>query len=130
MSLRRLPRRRPGKSLLAQLNALGRPEAIYLVFVGAIALSSFAFILQPFVTFTLVLIYLISPVPSFLDVRYSAAITALLIGNCFTGCVLVGKFKNLCERRFLRIPAMLCFVAGLSAVYGLWRGNQSAFVLG
>jgi O-antigen ligase len=117
-------------ALLVQLNALGQPEAIYLVFVGAAVLSSLAFVLQPFANLTLALAYLISPVPSFLDVRYSAAITALLIGNCFAGCVLVGQFKNPFERHLLRIPAMLCLVAGCSALYGLARGNQAAFVLG
>jgi hypothetical protein len=117
-------------ALLLQLNALGKPEVIYLVFTGAIALASLAFMLQPFVSFTLALAYLISPVPGFLDTKYSAAITALLIGNCFAGCVLVGGFKNLFERNSLRIPAMLCLVAGCSAVYGVWRGNQVSLVLG
>ena len=117
-------------ALLVQLNNVAEPTTIYLVFVGAMVLSSLACILQPFVNLTLALVYLIGPVPSFLDVRYSAAITAVLIGNCFIGCVLIGRFKHSFARHSLRIPAMLCLVAAFSAVYGLARGNQAAFVLG
>lgn len=117
-------------ALVAQMSALGKPEAIYLVLVGAMVLSSLALVLQPLVSFTLALAYLMSPVPSFLDLRFSAAVTALLIGICFAGCVLVGHFKSPFEGRFSHLPAILCLVAGGSAVYGIWRGNQLSLVLG
>ena len=90
-------------ALLIQLNAPGESETIYYVLAGATILTSFAFLLRPMVCLSLVLLYLISPAPLIFDVNYSAAITSLLIVNCFAAVVLASGFRTPFQGATLRI---------------------------
>ena len=117
-------------ALLVQLNAPGESETIYYVVAGAIVLTSFAFLLQPLVCLSLILIYLISPAPLILSVNYSAAITSLLIANCFAAVVLASGFRAPFQRAPLRVFLLLCAVAAAGALYGVARGNRMSLVLG
>jgi len=116
--------------LLVHLFAPGYSGAIYYVAAGAITLISFAFVLRPFAGLSLVLVYLLSPIPFIMDVNYSAAITVLLIGNCFAASVLDSGFKVRFERGSLRIPLLLGSVAAVSVVYGVATGNRASVALG
>jgi hypothetical protein len=117
-------------ALLIQLFVPGYSGVLYYVAAGAIVLISFAFLLQPFAGLSLVLIYLVSPIPFILDVDYSAAITVLLIGNCFAANVLNSSFKVRFQRGSLRIPLLLGSVAAISVIYGVATGNRVSVALG
>jgi O-antigen ligase len=117
-------------SVLIQLTALGPSEVAYLVVTGVVVLSSFAFLIQPFVNLALTVFYLISPITFILDPNYSAAIATLLIANCFVGIVLVSGFKLSFRRGFLRLPLLLCSVAAFGVVYGIAQGNRASVALG
>ena len=116
--------------ILAQLEPKGHSEWVYYILAGAIALSSFAYLHQPFVTLSLTLFYLASPIPILLDVSYSAAIATVLIANCFAGTVQAFRFNMLFRKPFLRVPLLLCAVAAFGAVSGIARGNKTSLVLG
>lgn len=117
-------------ALLIQLNAPGESETIYYVVSGAIVLTSFAFLLRPMVCLSLVLAYLVSPAPFFFDVNYSAAITSVLIVNCFASIVLASGFRTAFDRKSLRIFFLLCAIAAAGTVYGIARGNRASTTLG
>jgi hypothetical protein len=117
-------------ALLIQLNAPGESETIYYIMAGAIVLTSFASLLRPMVCLSLILIYLISPAPLILDVNYSAAITSLLIVNCFAAVVLSSGFRSPFQGAPLRMFLWLCAIAGAGALYGVARGNRVSLVLG
>jgi O-antigen ligase len=112
------------------LSALGPSELFYLFVVGATVLSSFVFLLQPLVVFGLTIFFLASQNPYILGSAPSAAIAALLIGNCFIAAILASGLKLAFERSFLRLPLLLCSVAVLGAIHGLARGNRVSLVLG
>ena len=117
-------------ALLIQLNAPGESEAIYYVVSGAIVLISFTFLLRPLVCLSLVLAYLVSPAPLFFDVNYSAAITSLLIVNCFISMVLASGFRTTFDRKSLRLFFFLCAIACAGTMYGIARGNRASTALG
>ena len=119
-----------GAAFLIQLNAPGTSETIYYVMSAGIVLISFAFLLQPFVCLSLVLLYLITPAPLIFEVSISASITSLLIANCFVATLLASGFKNPFPQRSLRIPLLVCAIAGVGALYGVARGNRLSLVLG
>lgn len=113
-----------------QLSAHGHVEYTYSAVAAVIVLSSFAFLHQPFVTLSLTLAYLISPAPIILPVTTSAAITLLLIVNCYVGRALASDLKIIFEPRAVRIPLLFCSVAMMSAVWGIARSNQASTVVG
>ena len=113
-----------------QLTTHGHVEYTYCVVTAVVVLSSFAFLHRPFVTLSLTLAYLISPAPMVLPVTYSAAITLLLIVNCFAGGALASDLKIVFESRAVRIPLLLCSVAMTGAVLGIARGNQASTAVG
>ena len=117
-------------SLLPDVSGLGPSELFYLFIVGAVVLSSFASLLQPFVNLGVTIFFLVSANTAILGAHLSAAVAALLIGNCLIGIVLVSGFKVAVERGSLRVPFLLCAIAALSAVYGFARGNRASLVLG
>jgi O-antigen ligase len=102
----------------------------YLFVVGAAVLSSFVFLLRPFVNLRVTIFFLVSANTSILGTGPSAAIAALLIGNCFVGAVLASGLKLPFQRSSMRLPLLLCAVAVLGAVYGIARGNSVSLVLG
>src|SRR5207302_1798015 len=117
-------------ALLIQLNAPGESETIYYVVSGAIVLVSFISLLRPMVCISLVLAYLISPAPFFFDVNYSAAITSVLIVNCFASILLASGFRTTFDRKSLRTFFFLCAMAAAGTVYGIARGNRASTALG
>src|ERR1700730_445928 len=117
-------------SLLPDVSGLGPSDLFYLFIVGAVVLSSFASLLQPFVNLGIAIFFLVSANTAILGAHLSAAIAALLIGNCLIGIVLVSGFKVTVERDSLRILFLLCAIAALSAVYGFAHGNQVLLILG
>jgi hypothetical protein len=117
-------------AILAQLTPHAHTESVYYVLASAMVLSSFAYLHQPFVTLSLTLFYLASPIPMVLDASYSAATATLLMAACFAGSVQTFGFKRLFRKPFLRVPLLLCAVAVFGAVSGLARGNQASAVLG
>jgi O-antigen ligase len=117
-------------AVLIQLNAPGESETIYYVTSAAIVLASFAFLLQPLVCLSLILLYLISPAPLILDVNISAAITSLLAVNCFFATLLASGFNSPFPRRSLKVLFLLCAIAGAGALWGAAQGNRLSLVLG
>src|SRR5262249_33278967 len=112
-------------ALLTKLIYRGGPEQVYFAVGGVILLASVVFLREPFVEFALILVYLVSPLPMVLGVRWSAAIAALLIGNCLVSMVWISDFK-LPPRKSFYLPLLLGATAAFSAVYGVARGNQLA----
>jgi len=117
-------------SFLPEMSALGPSELFYLFIVGATVLSSLVLLRQPFVNLGIAIFFLVSANTAVLGAHLSAAIAALLIGNCLIGIVLVSGFKATVERDSLRVPFLLCAIAVLSAVYGFAHGNQVLLILG
>lgn len=116
---------------LIQLSSLGPAGVVYVFLAGAVVLSSFAFLLQPFVNFGLTVFYLIGVMAFMLETGFAAvAIAILLIWNCFAGIVLVSGFKLPFPPGSLRVPLLLCSIAAFGAVYGIARGNRASWVLG
>ena len=117
-------------SLLIELSDIAPSAVAHLLVAGVVVLSSFAFLLYPFINLALTVSYLMSPTALILDGNYSAVIASLLIGNCLVGVVLVSGFGLSFERGSLRVPLLLCSVAGLGALYGIARGNRVPVVIG
>ncbi|HWZ46009.1 MAG TPA: O-antigen ligase family protein [Candidatus Saccharimonadales bacterium] len=116
--------------LLVQVSAAGEEGTVYYGLSLVMLLGSLVFLLRPFVSLTLVLVYLISPLPALLDLKYSAAITALMIGNCAAGSLLAAGFRVPLEGRVLRALMLVGCLACFTGAYGAWRGNQASLLLG
>ncbi len=117
-------------SFLPDIGGLGPSELFFLFVVGATVTSSFVLLLRPFVNLGVTIFFLVSVNTSILGTVLSAAIAALLIGNCFIGAGLASGLKLPLQPSSLRLPLLLCSVAALGAVYGLARGNRVSLVLG
>jgi hypothetical protein len=113
-------------------NRLGPSETVYPILVAAIFLLSLAFLLRPFITFLLLVGYLViaNNAAYVIDFRASAVVTGLLTANCLAGILLI-RHRKLFDYRNYAVPALAFMaVAILSALYGIVRGNPLLFVLG
>jgi O-antigen ligase len=116
---------------LIQLGSLGPSDVVYVFLAGVVVLSSFAFLLHPFVNLGLTVFYLIGTIAFLLEAGFvSVAIAVLLIWNCFAGIVLVSGFKLPFPPGSLRVPLLLCLIAAFGAVYGIARGNRASWAMG
>jgi O-Antigen ligase len=117
-------------SFFPAMSGLGPSELFYLFVVAATVLISFAFLRHPFVNLSVTIFFLASANVYILGSAPSAAIAALLIGNCLLGIVLVSGFRLPVERSSLWVPLLLGAIAALGAVYGIAHGNRASSILG
>jgi hypothetical protein len=119
-------------SNIAVLDSFGPSELIYPVIAAAAVAGSLAFLTRPFVNLVLLLSYLVvaNNAVYVLGLRWSAAITALLIANCLAGVLLTSRPRLAVLGNLARPVVLLCSVAALSAAYGLVLGNPASFVFG
>src|SRR5436309_1505322 len=113
------------------VNSLGPSELAYPVIAAALVLASFAFVLRPFVTLIVTIVYLViaNNSSNVLGQLWSAGIAALLIANCLLGTLLTFRRKPLTLHN-LKMPMLLCVIATLGAIYGFARGNPTVLVFG
>src|SRR5690242_13681224 len=111
-------------------SALGPSEWVYLFVVGAVVLGSFAFLARPFVNLSLAIFYLASANTYILGTTVSAILAAVLIANCLVGTALAYGLKLPLPRHSLYVPLLLIAIAIFGALYGFFRGNRTAWVLG
>jgi O-antigen ligase len=86
--------------------------------------------LRPMVTLVIALAFMTSPIPLFLTLPQSALISAFLLGGASLGLALRASLRSLAaDPLFLPIGVFASFGV-VSAVHGLWVGNEVAYVVG
>jgi O-antigen ligase len=99
---------------------------------GALALlvlSGLAY-LHPRITVVIAVIFLTSPIPLVLSLPQSAAISAFVLSGATIGLTVRISLRSLTsDPLFLPIGIFATFGV-ISAAYGLWAGNPTAYVLG
>lgn len=103
-----------------------------LFWVALLALAAFSALVctRPLVTFTVALIFMTSPFPLLLSLPQSALISGLLLGGATVGFVLRTPLRSMAPDPLLFPMAIFATYGVLSAVYGLWLGNELGYVLG
>jgi len=103
-----------------------------LFWVTVLALAAFFALVctRPLVAFTVALIFMTSPFPLALSLPQSALVSGLLLGGASVGFALRTPFRSIVPDPLIFPVAMFAVYGVVSAVYGLWLGNELGYVLG
>jgi O-antigen ligase len=102
------------------------------VFLGLLAMFLLGMLVywRPLASLTLALVTVTSPIPLLLTVQQSAAITAILLAGAAIGLVFRKPVRWLAGDSMLPLVGGFALMGLVAALYGLWAGNDVAYVLG